>query len=47
MDFEQEALLVRGKGGKERAVPLGEEAAYRLRLYLEDGRPALANRSLR
>jgi len=40
--FEQEALIVRGKGGKERAVPLGEEAAYRLRLYLEDGRPSLA-----
>lgn len=42
VDFEQEAVLVRGKGGKERAVPLGEEAAYRLRLYLEDGRSHLA-----
>jgi integrase/recombinase XerC/integrase/recombinase XerD len=42
VDFEQEALLVRGKGDKERVVPLGEEAAYRLRLYLEDGRPELA-----
>jgi site-specific recombinase XerD len=42
VDFEAEALMVRGKGGKERAVPLGEEAAYRLRRYLEDGRPALA-----
>jgi integrase/recombinase XerC/integrase/recombinase XerD len=42
VDFEQEALLVRGKGDKERAVPLGEEAAYRLRRYLEDGRPELA-----
>lgn len=42
VDFEQEQVLVRGKGGKERAVPLGEEAAYRLRLYLEDGRPQLA-----
>jgi integrase/recombinase XerC/integrase/recombinase XerD len=42
VDFEQEALLVRGKGGKERAVPLGEEAAYRLRSYLRDGRPRLA-----
>ena len=39
VDFEQELVLVRGKGGKERAVPLGEEAAYRLRLYLEEGRP--------
>jgi integrase/recombinase XerC len=42
VDFEQEAVLVRGKGDKERAVPLGEEAAYRLRRYLEDGRPSLA-----
>ena len=42
VDFEQEAVHVRGKGGKERVVPLGEEAAYRLRLYLEDGRPQLA-----
>ena len=42
VDFEQEALLVRGKGDKERIVPLGEEAAYRLRVYLEDGRPELA-----
>jgi site-specific recombinase XerD len=42
VDFEQEALLVRGKGGKERAVPLGEEAAFRLRLYLEHGRSHFA-----
>ncbi|MEO8290965.1 MAG: tyrosine-type recombinase/integrase [Gaiellaceae bacterium] len=42
VDFEQEAVLVRGKGDKERMVPLGEEAAYRLRLYLQDGRPELA-----
>jgi site-specific recombinase XerD len=42
VDFEQELLRVRGKGGKERVVPLGEEAAYRLRLYLADGRPQLA-----
>jgi site-specific recombinase XerD len=41
VDFEQEAVRVRGKGGKERVVPLGEEAAYRLRLYLQDGRPQL------
>jgi site-specific recombinase XerD len=42
VDFEQEAVLVRGKGDKERVVPLGEEAAYRLRVYLHEGRPALA-----
>jgi site-specific recombinase XerD len=42
VDFEQELVRVRGKGGKERVVPLGEEAAYRLALYLRDGRPALA-----
>jgi integrase/recombinase XerC len=42
VDFEQEAVHVRGKGDKERVVPLGEEAAYRVRLYLEDGRPQLA-----
>jgi site-specific recombinase XerD len=41
-DFEREALHVRGKGDKERVVPLGEEAAHRLALYLRDGRPALA-----
>jgi site-specific recombinase XerD len=42
VDFEQELLHVRGKGGKERTVPLGEEAAYRLSLYLREGRPQLA-----
>src|SRR5229473_444795 len=41
LDFEREQLHVRGKGGKERIVPLGEEAAYRLGLYLRDGRPEL------
>ena len=41
VDFEQELVLVHGKGGKERAVPLGEEAAFRLRRYLRDGRPEL------
>ena len=46
VDFEQELVHVRGKGGKERAVPLGEEAAYRLRLYLESGRPSLARSAI-
>jgi site-specific recombinase XerD len=43
VDFEQELVLVRrGKGGKERVVPLGEEAALWLGRYLRDARPALA-----
>jgi site-specific recombinase XerD len=42
VDFEREAVHVRGKGGKERVVPLGEEAAHYLALYLRDGRRALA-----
>jgi site-specific recombinase XerD len=42
VDFERESVHVRGKGGKERAVPLGEEAAHQLARYLRDGRPALA-----
>jgi site-specific recombinase XerD len=42
VDFEREALHVRGKGGKERVVPLGEEAAHHLSRYLRDARPALA-----
>jgi site-specific recombinase XerD len=42
VDFDREAIHVRGKGGKERSVPLGEEAAHHLARYLRDGRPALA-----
>jgi site-specific recombinase XerD len=42
VDFEQELVRVRGKGGKERAVPLGEEAAFFLRRYLREARPELA-----
>jgi site-specific recombinase XerD len=41
VDFEQEAVHVHGKGGKERVVPLGEEAAHWLARYLRDARPAL------
>jgi site-specific recombinase XerD len=42
VDFEQEAVLVHGKGGKERVVPLGEVASHRLHVYLEEARPQLA-----
>jgi len=43
VDFEQELVRVRhGKGGKERVVPLGEEAAFWVARYLRDARPAPA-----
>jgi site-specific recombinase XerD len=42
VDFERESLHVHGKGGKDRVVPLGEEAAHHLSRYIRDGRPALA-----
>jgi site-specific recombinase XerD len=43
VDFEQELVHIRrGKGGKERIVPLGEEAAAWLARYLRDARPQLA-----
>ncbi len=42
VDFEQEAVHVLGKGGKERVVPLGERAALAVAAYLRAGRPALA-----
>jgi integrase/recombinase XerD len=41
VDFDQEAVHVRGKGGKERVVPLGEEAAHWLSRYLREARPQL------
>jgi site-specific recombinase XerD len=42
VDFDREQLHVRGKGGKERIVPLGEEAAHVLAHYLHEARPELA-----
>jgi site-specific recombinase XerD len=42
VDFEQEHLRVRGKGGKERVVPLGEEAAHVVARYVREARPELA-----
>ena len=41
VDFDAETVHVRGKGEKERVVPLGEEAAYRVGVYLRDSRPRL------
>ena len=42
LDFEQELVHVRGKGGKERVVPLGEEASHSVAVYLRQSRPRLA-----
>ena len=42
VDFEQEHVHVRkGKGSKERVVPLGEEAAHWVGRYLREARPEL------
>ncbi len=42
VDFEQELVHVRrGKGAKDRVVPLGEEAAHLIARYLHEGRPQL------
>jgi len=42
LNLSGRVVRVRGKGGKERLVPLGEEPAWRLGRWLRDGRPALA-----
>lgn len=41
VNLRQGALRVLGKGGKERLVPLGDEAAHWLARYVADARPAL------
>ncbi len=44
VDFEQELVHVRsGKGGKDRVVPLGEEAAHLVGSYLRRARPSLVH----
>jgi site-specific recombinase XerD len=45
VDFEQEHVRVRGKGEKERVVPLGEEAGHWVARYLREARPELAKRA--
>ncbi len=42
VDFEEETVRVRGKGDKERIVPLGEPAQRAVAHYLERARPALS-----
>jgi site-specific recombinase XerD len=46
VDFEQEQLHVKGKGGRERVLPLGEEAAHWLSRYLHEARPKLTRRAV-
>ena len=46
IDFDAEQLRVHGKGGKERVVPIGEQAGRTLTAYLERGRPKLARERL-
>jgi len=41
LDLAERTVRVRGKGGKERVVPLGGTAAEWLRRYLDDARPEL------
>jgi integrase/recombinase XerD len=41
VDAEEGVLRARGKGSKERIVPIGQAALKALRMYLERGRPAL------
>jgi integrase/recombinase XerD len=41
VDIEEGVLRARGKGSKERVVPIGQAALKALRIYLERGRPAL------
>ncbi|MDR1177461.1 MAG: tyrosine recombinase [Spirochaetaceae bacterium] len=43
--FDEKTAKVRGKGGKERLVPFGDEAARWLRTYLDKARPNLAGAS--
>ncbi|MGH2956225.1 MAG: site-specific tyrosine recombinase XerD [Solirubrobacterales bacterium] len=42
VDLDQGVLRARGKGSKERLVPVGASAIAAVRVYLRSGRPALA-----
>jgi integrase/recombinase XerD len=45
VDLEERVLRARGKGSKERVVPIGQAAVQALRIYLERGRPGLVKGS--
>jgi integrase/recombinase XerD len=46
LDAEEGVLRARGKGSKERVVPVGRAALEAVRIYLERGRPALVHGGL-
>src|SRR5437588_11592535 len=46
IDLELGLLRARGKGSKERIVPIGRQAVEAVRIYLERGRPALVEARL-
>lgn len=46
IDLEARAVLLRGKGGKQRLVPLGRPAIGALEAYMVRGRPALVRRAM-
>jgi integrase/recombinase XerD len=41
LDLDEQVLRARGKGSKERVVPIGRQATEALRIYLTRGRPVL------
>lgn len=43
VDLERNVVRCRGKGNKEREIPIHEIAAQKLLAYLQEGRPKLAN----
>ncbi len=43
VDLDEQVLRARGKGSKERVVPIGRQAVEALRLYLTRGRPVLVS----
>jgi integrase/recombinase XerD len=45
LDLEERVVLLRGKGDRERRLPLGSAAARAVEAYLVQGRPALVTRS--
>ena len=47
IDVDQLTVEVKGKGGKERIVPLGRSALQAIEEYLREGRPHLARISSR